>query len=295
MNPKTIKGKLFDGNSLAFFIQNFCEMQNSSGNPNFDILFNNMINNDLKMYQQEALNYYVSEIKKLNKVDNEENLIAKIYQSKINAIEKFNDIYNLNIDTFNNPEYKTWYTRTKSDLEGKFIEIENQKLQENSQNSDQICQQLLNKHYAIINQKISAGKYNGNNTDEYLKDYETFINGYKAEAKGNNKLKCLIDFLEVNKPNYFKSLVGSIEKENQSKLLDANKRLEDSKKRKKQQEEQYKQLNDKTEENSKRVEDISSQIERKKREIKNLNSEIERVEEEIRKAQADDNGSGQPL
>ena len=208
------------------------------------------------MYQQEALNYYVSEIKKLNKVDNEENLIAKIYQSKINAIEKFNDIYNLNIDTFNNPEYKTWYTRTKSDLEGKFIEIENQKLQENSQNSEQICQQLLNKHYAIINQKISAGKYNGNNTDEYLKDYET---------------------------------------ENQSKLLDANKRLEDSKKRKKQQEEQYKQLNDKTEENSKRVEDISSQIERKKREIKNLNSEIERVEEELRKAQAEDNGSGQPL
>jgi hypothetical protein len=295
MNPKTIKGKLFDGNSLAFFIQNFCEMQNSSGNPNFDILFNNLINNDLKMYQQEALNYYVSEIKKLNKVDNEENLIAKIYQSKINAIEKFNDIYNLNIDTFNNPEYKTWYTRAKTDLEGKFNEIENQKLQENSQNSEQICQQLLNKHYAIINQKISAGKYNGNNTDEYLKDYETFINGYKAEAKGNNKLKCLIDFLEVNKPNYFKSLVGSIEKENQSKLLDANKRLEDSKKRKKQQEEQYKQLNDKTEENSKRVEDISSQIERKKREIKNLNSEIERVEEEIRKAQADDNGSGQPL
>ena len=285
MNPKTIKGKLFDGNSLAFFIQSFCEMQKSSGNPNFDILFTNLINNDLEVYKQNALNYYVSEINKLNKVDNEDNLIAKIYQSKINAIEKFNDIYNLNIDTFNNPEYRTWYTRTKADLEKKFTEIENQKLQENSQNSDQICQQLLNKHYAVINQKISTGKYNGNNIDEYLKDYETFINGYKSEAKGNNKLKCLIDFLEVNKPNYFKTLIGSIEKENQGRLLEANKKLEDSKKRKKQQEEQYKQLNDKTEENSKRVEDISSQIERKKREIKNLNSEIERVEEEIKKAQ----------
>ena len=106
------------------------------------------------------------------------------------------------------------------------------------------------------------GQYNSNNTDEYLRDYETFINKYKSEAKGNNKLKCLIDFLEVNKPNYFKSLVGSIEKQNQGLLLEANKKLEDSKKRRKEQEEKYKQLNDKTEENSKRVEDISSQIEK---------------------------------
>ena len=103
MNPKTIKGKLFNGNSLAFFIQNFCEILNNNGNPNFDILFNNLINNDLQIYKNGALNYYVSEINKLNKVDNKENLIEKIYKSKMSSIEKFNNIYNLNIDTFNNP------------------------------------------------------------------------------------------------------------------------------------------------------------------------------------------------
>ena len=43
MDPKTIKGKLFDGNSLAFFIQNFCDMTNNMGNPNLDLLFNNLI------------------------------------------------------------------------------------------------------------------------------------------------------------------------------------------------------------------------------------------------------------
>ena len=295
MNPKTIKGKLFDGNSLAFFIQNFCEMTNNMGNPNFDLLFNNLINNDLLIYKQKGLNFYTDEIGKINNVENDDVLIGKIYQSKINAMEKFNEVYNLNIDTFNNPEYKTWYTKAKNDLEKKFMEIENQKLQENANNSMQLCQQLLTKHYSIINQKISSGKYTGNNTDEYLKDYETFINGYKSEAKGNYKLKCLIDFLEVNKPNYFKCLINSIEKENQSKIMNANKMLEDSKKRKNQQEAQYRQLNEQTEGKNKKVEDICSQIERKKREIKNLNSEIERVEEEIRKAQADDNGSGQPL
>ena len=288
MNPKTIKGKLFDGNSLAFFIQNFCDMVNNMGNPNFDLLFNNLINNDLLIYKQKGLNFYTAEIGKINNVENDDVLIGKIYQSKINAMEKFNEVYNLNIDTFNNPEYKTWYTKAKNDLEKKFMEIENQKLQENANNSMQICQQLLTKHYSIINQKISSGQYTGNNTDEYLKDYEAFINGYKSEAKGNYKLKCLIDFLEVHKPNYFKCLINSIEKENQGKILNANKMLEDSKKRKNQQEAQYRQLNEQTEEKNKKVEDICSQIERKKREIKSLNAEIERMEEEIRKAQSQD-------
>ena len=288
MNPKTIKGKLFDGNSLAYFVQNFCDMVNKIGNPNFDLLFNNLINNDLQIFKQRAINYYTNEIGKMNNVENEDILIEKIYQSKINAVEKFNEVYNLNIDTFNNPEYKTWYTKAKNDLEKKFMEIENQKLQDNSNKSMQLCQQLLNKHYSIINQKISSGQYTGNNTDEYLKDYETFINGYKSEAKGNYKLKCLIDFLEENKPNYLKHLVSSIEKENQNKIMNANKMLEDSKKRKNQQEEQYRQLNEQTEEKNKRVEDICSQIERKKREIKSLNAEIERMEEEINKAQAQD-------
>ena len=258
------------------------------------MLFNNLINNDLQIFKQRAINYYTNEIGKMNNVENEDILIEKIYQSKINAVEKFNEVYNLNIDTFNNPEYKTWYTKAKTDLEKKFIEIENQKIQENDNNSMQLCQQLLDKHYSIINQKISSGQYTGNNTEEYLKDYDTFINNYKSEAKGDYKLKCLIDFLEVNKPNYFKSLITSIDKENQIKIMNANKLLEDSKKRKNQQEAQYKQLNEQTEEKNKKVEDICSQIERKKREIKSLNTEIERMEEEIKKAQAQDDISGNP-
>ena len=85
MNPKTIKGKLFDGNSLAFFIQNFCDMTNNMGNPNFDLLFNNLINNDLLIYKQKGLNFYTDEIGKINNVENDDVLIGKIYQSKINA------------------------------------------------------------------------------------------------------------------------------------------------------------------------------------------------------------------
>lgn len=65
------------------------------------------INNDFQIYKQGVINYYISEINKLNKKANKQNLIEKIYQRKINAIEILNDNYNLNIDTFNNPKFRS--------------------------------------------------------------------------------------------------------------------------------------------------------------------------------------------
>lgn len=65
------------------------------------------INNDFQIYKQGVINYYISEINKLNKKANKQNLIEKIYQRKINAIEMLNDNYNLNIDTFNNPKFRS--------------------------------------------------------------------------------------------------------------------------------------------------------------------------------------------
>ena len=73
-------------------------MVNSSGNPNFDLLFNNLINNDLQIYKQKALIYFNNEIGKINNVENDDNLIAKIYQSKINSMEIFILLITLNIN-----------------------------------------------------------------------------------------------------------------------------------------------------------------------------------------------------
>ena len=57
------------------------------------------INNDFQIYKQGVINYYISEINKLNKKANKQNLIEKIYQRKNNAIEMLNDNYKLNKDT----------------------------------------------------------------------------------------------------------------------------------------------------------------------------------------------------
>ena len=273
INPKNIEGKIFDGKSLAFFLQNFCEMHNSSGDLNFDKLFENLVNNDLNIFKNDALSYFKTEMNKLDQIENEENLIPKIYQIKIDSIEIFNHIYNLSHDLFNNYQYKHMYNKAKSELEKKFTELENQKLLENLNKSEKFCNELLNNLYEEINRKILDGKYNINNTGEYMKDYEKFINEYKKESKGNNKLKCLINFLEIKKPMYFKYLLGYNTLEHDNDTIEG-------------------QVISKNEENCKKIEDIRNKLERKKREIKNLNAEIDRVEEDIKKAKSLDEESG---
>ena len=117
INPKVIRGKSFDGNSLAYFLKNFCEMKKNSENLNFDVLFNNLINNDLETYKNKALNYFNAEMTKLNQIENEESLIPKIYQIKIGSIEIFSQVNRLIFDFINNPEnseYKTKYNNIKN-------------------------------------------------------------------------------------------------------------------------------------------------------------------------------------
>ena len=277
INPKNIEGKIFDGKSLAFFLQKFCEMHNNSGDPNFDKLFENLINNDLNLFKNDALSYFKTEINKLDQIENEEYLIPKIYQIKIDSIEIFNHIYNLNHDLFNNYQYKHMYNKVKSELEKKFTELENQKMLENLNKSEKFCNELLNDLYEEINRKMLDGKYNGNNTGEYMKDYEKFINEYKKKAKGNNKLKCLINFLEIKKPVYFKCLLGYNTLEYENDTIEG-------------------QNYSKNEENCKKIEDIRNKLDRKKREIKNLNAEIDRVEEDIKKAKSlDEESSSHPF
>ena len=258
--PKEIRGKLFDGNALAFFFQNFSEMHNNKTNPDFELLFGNIIYNDLQTFKAKALNYFEENVNLLEN-ENEEILIPKIYDIKIKAIEIFNNVQSLNYKIFNKfeyDEYKTSFNTMKNELEQKFIELENKKLIDNLKNGELICNELLNKHYAIINKKILNGEYNKNNTDEYLNDYKTFLTAYEKEAKGNNKIKCLINFLEINKPKYFKSLLFNENKKKENKNFD---------------------------EEEEDIEEIKIKLNRKKRDIEHLKEDIARVEDDIKKAQ----------
>ena len=262
VNPKEINGKLFDGNALAFFIQQFCEMHNNKVNPDFDLLFGNLIYNDLQTFKKKSLKYYEDNIRKLE-IENEEILIPKIYDIKLKAIEMYNYVQSLNYKVFNKIEYKEYkssFLTIKKELENKFTELENKKILANLKNSEVMCNEILEKHYETIHNKIINDEYDKDNTDEFMEDYKQFLNAYEKEAKGNNKIKCLINFLEINKPKYFKSIIYN----------------------KKRRKIESKDTFDKNED----IEEMRIKLNRKKREIDNLKNDIKKIEEDIKKAQS---------
>lgn len=264
-NPKEINGKLFDGNALAFFIQNFCEMHNNKVNPDFDLLFGNTIYNDLQTFKNKSLKYFEDKMKELEN-DNEEYLIPQMYDIRLKSIEIYNFVQSINYKIFNNTlyqEYKSSFNSIKKELEKKFTELENQKLIENLTKSELKCNELLKKLYETIHKKMVNGEYNKENTAEFLEDYQNFLSAYEKEAKGNNKIKCLINFLEINQPKYFNSLIY-----NEKKIK-----------------KEYKDMF----EDEENIEELKIKLNRKKREIEGLKKEIKKVGEDIKKAQSLEN------
>ena len=261
VNPKEINGKLFDGNALAFFIQNFCVMHNHKINPDIELLFGNVIYNDIQTFKDRSLKYFEDNIKKLEN-ENEEILIPKINDFKIKSIEIYNNFQSLNYKIINKTEYKEYkssFITIKKELENKFTELENKKLIENHKDSELMCNRILSKHYEIINNKIINEEYNKENTDEFMEDYKTFLSAYEKEAKGNDKIKCLINFLQINKPKYFNSLIY-----NEKKLNIDNRDTFDK---------------------NENIEEIKIKLNRKKRAIDNLKNDIKKIKEDIKNLQ----------
>ena len=156
------------------------------------------------------------------------------------------------------------------------------KINLNLESNNLYNKQILNESYKNIKNKLNEKYYNSSNINEYLKDYEDFINEYNKKGLGNNKLKILIDFITENKPDFIQKFMNELENENVEKLKEVNKKLEENNELKQNAEEEFKNLNDKTEENSKKIEDLNSAIEKKKRQIKTLNEDIEKIENDMK-------------
>ena len=291
LHSKNIRGKLFNGKSLLYFLNEYIKILSKNENPNFDNLWNKVIQNDIELFKTEALNSYNRNILNLKDTYEEDELIKFLYNFKLDAMNKLNDIFRINVDTFNNSEYLSWFNNTKREIENYIDEQEEKKINLNLETANYSNKELLVEIYKDIDNKINNNYYNSSNVNEYLKDYETFISGYNNRAIGKDKLKLLIDFVSEKKSDFIKKFVNILEKENKDKLDEVNKKLEESNNLKKNVEEKYKEINDMTEVNSKKIDDLNSDLEKKKREIKNLNEEIDRVENEIRKVQMEDNSN----
>ena len=173
----------------------------------------------------------------------------------------YNHVQSLNYKVFNKIEYKEYkssFLTIKKELENKFTELENKKILANLKNSELMCNEILEKHYKIINDE-----YDKENTDEFLEDYKNFLNAYEKEAKGNNKIKCLINFLEINKPKYFNCILYNKKRKEigKSDTFDKNENIEE----------------------------MRIKLNRKKREIDNLKNDVKKLEDDIKKAQSLEN------
>ena len=284
-NAKNIRGKFFNGNSLIFFLKKFIEKTNSQLKPNFDNLFDDLIKNDINFYKNLSLNYFNSNLNKIKIPIDSIDLIQNFYEIKTNSIEKFNEIFKLNVDSFNNSEYLSFFNETKREIENQ-IEINEKKIEEeNDKNCFNFNNNLLNKLYENINNKISNEKYNKNNIDEYFNDYKNFINNFKEKSKGKNKIICLNEFLKENKKKFFDYFINKFNEENNKKINEIKNKINDLNNNNKNDEEEVNNKNEEGEEIEKKIENLNSNIEKKKRQIKTIQEEIDQIDNEIKKEQ----------
>ena len=262
-NAKNIRGKMFNGNSLIFFLRKFYEKTNSQLKPNFDLLFDDLIKNDINFYKNLSLNFFNASLNEIKIPIESIDLIKKLFAIKTNAIEKLNEIFKLNVDSFNNSEYLMFFNESKREIENQ-IEINEKKLEEENDNkSVNFNNDLLNKLYENINNKISNEKYNKNNIDEYLNDYNNFITNFKEKSLGKTKIVCLNNFLKENKKKFFDYFINKFNEENNKKINDLKNKINDLNNNNKNDEQEFNNKNEEGEEIEKKIENLNSNIEKK--------------------------------
>ena len=287
-NAKNIRGKMFNGNSLIFFLRKFYEKTNSQLKPNFDLLLDDLIKNDINFYKNLSLNFFNASLNKIKIPIESIDLIKNLFAIKTNAIEKLNEIFKLNVDSFNNSEYLMFFNESKREIENQ-IEINEKKLEEENDNkSVNFNNDLLNKLYENINNKISNEKYNKNNIDEYLNDYNNFITNFKEKSLGKTKIVCLNNFLKENKKKFFDYFINKFNEENNKKINDLKNKINDLNNNNKNDEQEFNNKNEEGEEIEKKIENLNSNIEKKKRQIKTIQEEIDEIDNQIKQEQNED-------
>jgi Zn-finger protein len=186
-------------------------------------------------------------------VQEQEDLIKALYLFKLEALTNYNKIYNFNQDTFNNSQYLAWYNENKRQLESQISSKEARLLEGNIKESEIMCQNLLVEGYETIKSRIEKNYYSSKTCDEYLRDHEAFLNTYLQKTKGPHKVKKLVEFLSIHKPEFMNSFVKNLEDENTGKLQEMNEVFQQTEKKKKEAEDRNKELNDIAQNNNDKV------------------------------------------
>jgi hypothetical protein len=131
-----------------------------------------VINKDIQEFFEKALKIYSENVSKLKGVMEQEDIVKKLYEFKLEAMMIFNQIFNFNQDTFNNSEYLARYNERKRNLEAEISKCESKVIDRNMSETYELCREILNNSYEIIQEKLKNKVYTSKTCDEYLKDHE---------------------------------------------------------------------------------------------------------------------------
>ncbi len=131
-----------------------------------------MINNDVHEFYEKAIKSYLNRLETLTNVMEQEEMVRRLYDFKLEAIMRFNQILNFDQDIFNNSQYLAKYNEKKRALESEISKCESKVMDKNQKISSQVCSKLLEESYKELNEKIAQSYYNVKTCDEYLKDHE---------------------------------------------------------------------------------------------------------------------------
>jgi hypothetical protein len=177
-NCKKIKGKKLNGFSLCNLIEEFVFSFNQSSILNINTAWDNLIQKDLKFYFDQAVDNYTKSVENLPQVIEQEDLVKRLYEYKLETITKFNQIFTFNQDILNNSEYLSKYNEARRNLDSEIIKHESKLVDRNLNRSSEYCQELLKKHFQIIEEKTSKNYYGSKTSEEYVKDYERYFLKY---------------------------------------------------------------------------------------------------------------------
>ena len=160
----------------------------------------NNILNEINIYKHKCLTEFNKDLINLQNIFNEEEFYKNLCEIKLKCINDFTEIIGKFPNEFENRNNFNLFTKTLNEIEN--ILNSSEKILKNQQNENIkiFNENLLNNEYENIQNKINNNYYNSSNVNEFIKDYETFLNNYNFKSSSNEKkMNFLCEFLMEKK------------------------------------------------------------------------------------------------
>ena len=223
--PKKYKGKKLNGPALACLVEEFVKTINSKKIPNISNSWDNIIENDINESYLKARHYFKSNTDKIklgpNRVYDQGELDSLLNKYHYEALNIFNNVYKMNIDTFSLITYSNLLEKKRVELNQEIEKIKSKLTKQNITYSSQFCQNVLNESFHNVETNFYQNGYQGvQSVGNIIDDFIGFIKYYEENAKGKSKLDEYVEFNKEKEKFLVEFLTNLVEKESEKNIKD---------------------------------------------------------------------------